>query len=126
MPYIPSSGEIKLFGQTLAPGQNVGGRVSYLPQGSTSLGELRVHEAISSTAIATLEEVVEFVPNIAGELGGYQEQAGLHREAAASYTALESGNVVFLIPDDGWKYLSSGVYTKPVDELEGLDSTVWW
>jgi ABC-type multidrug transport system ATPase subunit len=47
----PSSGEIKLFGETLKPGQNVGGRVSYLPQGSTSLGELRVHEAISSTAI---------------------------------------------------------------------------
>jgi cysteine synthase B len=39
---------------------------------------------------------------------------------------LESGNVVFLIPDDGWKYLSSGVYTKPVEELEGIDSTVWW
>ena len=39
---------------------------------------------------------------------------------------LESGNVVFLIPDDGWKYLSSGVYTKSVDEIENLDSTVWW
>jgi cysteine synthase B len=38
----------------------------------------------------------------------------------------DEGNVVFLVPDDGWKYLSSGVYTKPVDELEGLDSTVWW
>jgi len=39
---------------------------------------------------------------------------------------LDEGNVVFVVPDDGWKYLSSGVYTKPVDELEGLDSTVWW
>src|SRR5680860_556092 len=39
---------------------------------------------------------------------------------------LESGNVVFLIPDDGWKYLSSGVYTRPIDEIENLDSTVWW
>jgi [CysO sulfur-carrier protein]-thiocarboxylate-dependent cysteine synthase len=39
---------------------------------------------------------------------------------------LESGNVVFLIPDDGWKYLSSGVYTKPIEEIENLDSTVWW
>ncbi len=39
---------------------------------------------------------------------------------------LEEGNVVFLVPDDGWKYLSSGVYTTPVDELEGLDTTVWW
>ncbi len=39
---------------------------------------------------------------------------------------LEGGNVVFLIPDDGWKYLSSGVYTKPIEELEDIDSTVWW
>jgi [CysO sulfur-carrier protein]-thiocarboxylate-dependent cysteine synthase len=39
---------------------------------------------------------------------------------------LDSGNVVFISPDDGWKYLSSGVYTKPIEELEGIDSTVWW
>jgi cysteine synthase B len=39
---------------------------------------------------------------------------------------LESGNVVFIAPDDGWKYLSSGVYTRPLEELEGIDSTVWW
>ena len=39
---------------------------------------------------------------------------------------LDGGNVVFLVPDDGWKYLSSGVYTKPIEELEDVDSTVWW
>jgi cysteine synthase len=39
---------------------------------------------------------------------------------------LDGGNVVFLIPDDGWKYLSSGIYTKPIEELEDIDSTVWW
>ena len=31
-----------------------------------------------------------------------------------------------VIADDGWKYLSSGIYTLPVDEIENLDSTVWW
>jgi [CysO sulfur-carrier protein]-thiocarboxylate-dependent cysteine synthase len=39
---------------------------------------------------------------------------------------LDEGNVVFISPDDGWKYLSSGVYTTPIDELEGVDSTFWW
>jgi [CysO sulfur-carrier protein]-thiocarboxylate-dependent cysteine synthase len=39
---------------------------------------------------------------------------------------LDEGNIVFLVPDDGWKYLSSGVYTKSVEELEGIDTTVWW
>ncbi|HEY8779441.1 MAG TPA: pyridoxal-phosphate dependent enzyme, partial [Solirubrobacterales bacterium] len=46
--------------------------------------------------------------------------------AARIAAELEEGNVVFLIPDDGWKYLSSGVYTKPIEELEDVDSTVWW
>ena len=57
--------------------------------------------------------------------------AGVSAGAIASVAVrigdeLDGGNVVFLIPDDGWKYLSSGVYTKPVEELEGIDSTFWW
>jgi cysteine synthase B len=40
---------------------------------------------------------------------------------------LDDGNVVFVVPDDGWKYLSSGVYTKPIEELEAsLDSASFW
>jgi cysteine synthase B len=39
---------------------------------------------------------------------------------------MEEGNVVFLIPDDGWKYLSSGIYTTNVDELEDLESKNFW
>jgi [CysO sulfur-carrier protein]-thiocarboxylate-dependent cysteine synthase len=39
---------------------------------------------------------------------------------------MDEGNVVYLVPDDGWKYLSSGIYTKSVDEIEDIDSTVWW
>ena len=47
----PSNGTISLFGEQLRPGQRVGNLVSYLPQGSTSLGELRVSEAIRATAV---------------------------------------------------------------------------
>jgi len=39
---------------------------------------------------------------------------------------LDEGNVVFIVADDGWKYLSSGIYTRPLEEIENLDSTVWW
>jgi [CysO sulfur-carrier protein]-thiocarboxylate-dependent cysteine synthase len=40
---------------------------------------------------------------------------------------LDEGNVVFVAPDDGWKYLSSGVYTKSMQELEAsLDSLAFW
>ena len=40
---------------------------------------------------------------------------------------LEGGNVVFVVCDDGWKYLSSGVYTKSLDELEAtIESASFW
>src|SRR6266550_1046881 len=39
---------------------------------------------------------------------------------------LDEGNVVFIVADDGWKYLSSGLYSKSVDEIEDIESTVWW
>ena len=42
---------------------------------------------------------------------------------------LDDGNVVFVAPDDGWKYLSSGVYSKTIEQLEDegvLDSASFW
>lgn len=48
------------------------------------------------------------------------------RVAVRIANEIDEGNVVFIVCDDGWKYLSSGIYTKPLDEIENLDSTVWW
>jgi cysteine synthase len=48
-----------------------------------------------------------------------------HRVAAD----LDGGNVVTVFPDGGWKYLSSGVYTRTVDELEAdgtLETASFW
>ncbi|MDQ3586925.1 MAG: cysteine synthase family protein [Actinomycetota bacterium] len=40
---------------------------------------------------------------------------------------LDEGNVVFVVCDDGWKYLSSGVYTKPIEELEEtIETASFW
>jgi [CysO sulfur-carrier protein]-thiocarboxylate-dependent cysteine synthase len=57
--------------------------------------------------------------------------AGVSSGAIASIAVrianeMDEGNVVFIVCDDGWKYLSSGIYTRPVEEIENLDSTVWW
>src|ERR1700754_4551752 len=57
--------------------------------------------------------------------------AGVSSGAIASIAVriaheMDEGNVVFIVCDDGWKYLSSGLYNTPVEELENLDSTVWW
>jgi len=48
------------------------------------------------------------------------------RVAVRIANEMDEGNVVFIVCDDGWKYLTSGVYTLPVDEVANLDSTVWW
>jgi cysteine synthase len=57
--------------------------------------------------------------------------AGVSSGAIASIAVriageMDEGNVVFIVCDDGWKYLSSGIYTLPVDEVENLESTLWW
>jgi [CysO sulfur-carrier protein]-thiocarboxylate-dependent cysteine synthase len=60
--------------------------------------------------------------------------AGVSTGAIASIAVriageLDEGNVVFVVADDGWKYLSSGVYTKPIEQLEAegvLDSASFW
>jgi len=59
---------------------------------------------------------------------------GVSSGAIASIAArvageLDEGNVVFVAPDDGWKYLSSGVYSKTVEQLEAegtLESASFW
>jgi cysteine synthase len=57
--------------------------------------------------------------------------AGVSSGAIASIAVrianeMDEGNIVFIVCDDGWKYLSSGIYTKPVDEIADLESTLWW
>ena len=42
---------------------------------------------------------------------------------------LDEGNVVFIAPDGGWKYLSSGVYSKTIEELDAdgtLETASFW
>ena len=42
---------------------------------------------------------------------------------------IDEGNVVFIVCDDGWKYLSSGVYNKPIEQLEAegaLETASFW
>jgi cysteine synthase len=57
--------------------------------------------------------------------------AGVSSGAIASVAVriaseLDEGNVVFVVADDGSKYLSAELWTKSVEELEAVDSTVWW
>jgi hypothetical protein len=41
---------------------------------------------------------------------------------------MDRGTIVALLPDGGWKYLSAGTYSTPLDEMEeALEGGVsWW
>jgi len=75
---VPTSGEVRLFGEPLRPGQDrrVGRTVSYLPQDALALGELKVEEAIRWT----------------GMLRGYDSRLATS-ETNDLLDALELGNV---------------------------------
>jgi cysteine synthase B len=40
---------------------------------------------------------------------------------------MKKGKMVILLPDGGWKYLSTGLWSKGYDELpEDIEAKVWW
>jgi cysteine synthase B len=40
---------------------------------------------------------------------------------------MEEGNIVVLLADGGWKYLSTGLWTRDIAELEkDIAETIWW
>jgi cysteine synthase B len=75
----------------------------------------------NSDAIIWTRKLLEEEGIFAGVSSG-----AIARVAVRIANELDEGNVVFIVADDGWKYLSSGIYTRPLEEIENLDSTVWW
>jgi cysteine synthase B len=40
---------------------------------------------------------------------------------------VDNANIVCLFADGGWKYLSTGLWTKDYDELkESVEGKIWW
>jgi [CysO sulfur-carrier protein]-thiocarboxylate-dependent cysteine synthase len=76
----------------------------------------------------TNEDAVVWTRRLLDEEGIFAgvSSGAIARVAVRIAGEIDEGNVVFIVCDDGWKYLSSGIYTKPLDEIENLDSTVWW
>jgi cysteine synthase B len=102
-------------------------------QGLRSLDDGFIPEIIDLTLLdrkifVTNRDAIIWTRKLLDEEGLF---AGVSSGAIASIAVrianeMDSGNIVFIVCDDGWKYLSSGIYTLPVDEVENLDSTVWW
>ncbi len=107
-----------------------------LVQGLRSLDDGFIPEIIDLSMldkkiIVTNRDAVIWTKKLLAEEGLF---AGVSSGAIASIAVrvangLDEGNVVFVVCDDGWKYLSSGVYTKSLEELEAdgtLESASFW
>jgi [CysO sulfur-carrier protein]-thiocarboxylate-dependent cysteine synthase len=76
-------------------------------------------EVLDRKLIVRPRESVEWTRRLLDECGIF---AGISSGAAMSGAAkaaaqMESGTIVVLLPDGGWKYLSSGAWTDPIDEV---------
>jgi cysteine synthase B len=74
-------------------------------------------------AVATARELLEREGIFAGPSSG-----AILAVAARVARTMERGAIVALLPDGGWKYLSAGTYSTPLDDLDGaLEGEVsWW
>jgi [CysO sulfur-carrier protein]-thiocarboxylate-dependent cysteine synthase len=118
---------VRVFAAEPLPGENV--------QGLRSLEEGFVPEILDPSlldgrflvsnrdAVAALRELVAREGIFAGPSCGAVLVA-----AARVALAMDSGTIVALLPDGGWKYLSVGTFSRDLDEMEAdLEGGVsWW
>jgi cysteine synthase B len=76
----------------------------------------------------TNEDAIVFTRKLLREEGLFvgPSSGAVARVAVRIADELDEGNVVFMVADDGSKYLSSGIYSRPMEDLGDIDSTVWW
>jgi cysteine synthase B len=63
-----------------------------------------------------------------GVFGGVSSGAVVHAALKVA-RRLSRGNVVMVFADSGWKYLETGMWSRPLpaaEEAEALDDTIWW
>jgi [CysO sulfur-carrier protein]-thiocarboxylate-dependent cysteine synthase len=75
--------------------------------------------ALDRKFIVRPRESVELTRRLLDECGVF---AGISSGAAAAgavkmANTMDSGDIVVLLPDGGWKYLSSGAWTDPIDDV---------
>ncbi|MCH7838285.1 MAG: cysteine synthase family protein [Chloroflexi bacterium] len=76
----------------------------------------------SRTSFAATKELTE----VEGIFAGISSGAVL-RTAQRAAERLDKGNVVLLLADGGWKYLSTSLWSKEYEELgDEIEGKVWW
>jgi cysteine synthase B len=105
-----------------------------LVQGLRSLEEGFVPPIFDPTVLdakflISSEDAIGMMRRLAAEEGIFAGvSSGAIVAAALKYAArMESGTIVTLLPDGGWKYLSGNLWSAPLDDLEeGLEGAFLW
>ena len=125
--FLRAKPSVRVFAAEPLPGENV--------QGLRSLDEGFVPEILDPTLLAgkflvsNRDAVVALRELVAREGIFAGPSCGAVLVAAARVAAtMESGTIVALLPDGGWKYLSVGAFSRDLDEMEAdLEGGVsWW
>ena len=65
-----------------------------------------------------------------GIFAGISTGAALHAAIGVGRRAMREGeeaDIVFIVADGGWKYLSTGAYTEPIEEIAArLDEVIYF
>jgi cysteine synthase len=70
-------------------------------------------------------EGARLVVSSEGILAGVSSGAALSAALRVAYD-MDSGNIVIMFSDGGWKYLPARLWGSPVQDTETLDDTHWW
>jgi cysteine synthase B len=86
-------------------------------------------ELLDRKLVVTSDDAVVWTRELAfqeGIFAGISSGAVIH-VARRIAERMDSGNVVALLADGGWKYLSTGLWTRPLDEVrEDVRRGTWW
>jgi cysteine synthase B len=118
--------DVKVYAAEPLPGEQV--------QGLRSLEEGFIPEILDATqldgkflvdaedSVRAVRDLLEREAIFAGVSSGAVLVA-----AARVASRMERGTIVALLADGGWKYLSSGIWERPIEELgEDLETKSWW
>jgi len=76
----------------------------------------------SRTSFRTVKELTQRTGVFAGVSSG-----AVVRAAQKLAERLDEGDIVCLLPDGGWKYLSSGLWTQDYEDIiEAVSTKLWW
>jgi cysteine synthase B len=118
--------DVKIYAAEPLPGEQV--------QGLRSLDEGFIPEILDPSQLdgkflVSAEDSVRAVRALLereGIFAGVSSGAVLVAAARVA-SRVERGTIVALLADGGWKYLSSGIWDRPLEELgDDLDAKSWW